>query len=178
MSIEAEAGPIGILVNNAGWDKAMGFLDTDPALWKKVIGINYFGPIHMHHAVLPGMVERGGGKVVNIASDAGRVGSSGEAVYAGCKAGVIALTKTLARELARSNITLNVVCPGPTETPGLLDADTQTEDELQRDLAAHMPLGRRMQPEELVGAAVYLASPSASATTGHLLVVDGGWTAI
>ena len=88
------------------------------------------------------------------------------------------MTRALALEWARYGITVNAIGPGPTETPGLLEADTQTDDELQRDLAAHMPLGRRMQPEELVGAAVYLASPSASATTGHLLIVDGGWTAI
>jgi 2-hydroxycyclohexanecarboxyl-CoA dehydrogenase len=110
-AFENEAGPIEILVNNAGWDKAMPFLESTPALWKKVVDINLYGPINMHYAVLPGMVERKRGRVVSIASDAGRVGSSGEAVYSACKGGVIAFTKTLAREHARNNIQLNAVCP-------------------------------------------------------------------
>jgi len=178
VSIEAEAGPIGILVNNAGWDKAIGFLDSDPALWKKVIDINYFGPIHMHHAVLPGMVERGGGKVVNIASDAGRVGSSGEAVYAGCKAGVIALTKTLARELARSNITLNVVCPGPTETPLFRDfaGDTEQGRRIVEGLKRAIPMRRLGQPEDYPGIVAFLASDDADYITGQTISVSGGLT--
>ena len=114
---ETAAGPVDVLVNNAGWDKAANFLQTTPELWKKIIDINLYGPLNLHHAVLPGMVARKRGRVINIASDAGRVGSSGEAVYSACKGGVIAFTKTLARELARSNIQLNSVCPGPTDTP-------------------------------------------------------------
>ena len=178
VSLEAEAGPIGILVNNAGWDQAIGFLDTDPALWKKVIDINYYGPIHMHYAVLPGMVERGGGKVVNIASDAGRVGSSGEAVYAGCKAGVIALTKTLAREFARANINLNVVCPGPTDTPLLKEfaGDTDEGRRIVESLKRAIPMRRIGQPEDYPGIVAFLASDDADFITGQTISVSGGLT--
>jgi len=112
-----KGGPINVLVNNAGWDVPRLFLESDATLWKKVIDINLYGPLNMHHAVLPGMVRNGGGRVVNISSDAGRVGSSGEAVYSACKGGIIAFTKTVARELARKGIQLNAVAPGPTDTP-------------------------------------------------------------
>src|SRR6185437_9643604 len=114
---EAAFGPPDLLANIAGWDLVKNFLDTDPALWDRIIRINLYGPLHMHHVVVRGMAERGFGRVVNVASDAGRVGSSGEAVYAACKGGIIAFTKTLARELARKGVTLNVLCPGPTDTP-------------------------------------------------------------
>ena len=114
--IEAQLGGVDILINNAGWDVFRPFVDTDPSLWKKLIDINLIGALNMHHVVLPYMVARQSGKVVNIASDAARVGSSGESVYAACKAGLIALSKTLAREHAKDNITFNVVCPGPTDT--------------------------------------------------------------
>ena len=178
VSLEAEAGSIGILVNNAGWDQAIGFLDTDPALWKKVIDINYYGPIHMHYAVLPGMVERGGGKVVSIASDAGRVGSSGEAVYAGCKAGVIALTKTLAREFATANINLNVVCPGPTDTPLLKEfaGDTDEGRRIVEGLKRAIPMRRIGQPEDYPGIVAFLASDDADFITGQTISVSGGLT--
>lgn len=178
VSLEAEAGSIGILVNNAGWDQAIGFLDTDPALWKKVIDINYYGPIHMHYAVLPGMVERGGGKVVSIASDAGRVGSSGEAVYAGCKAGVIALTKTLAREFATANINLNVVCPGPTDTPLLKEfaGDTDEGRRIVESLKRAIPMRRIGQPEDYPGIVAFLASDDADFITGQTISVSGGLT--
>ena len=116
-AFEQDIGPTDILVNNAGWDKFVPFLQTDADLWKKVIDINLYGPLHMHFAVLPGMVERRAGAVVNISSDAGRVGSSGEAVYSAAKGGIISFTKTLSRELTRSGIRLNTVCPGPTDTP-------------------------------------------------------------
>ena len=116
-AIEAQNGPTDILVNNAGWDRAGNFLDTSPADWERLIAINLTGPLNLHHVVLKGMVERQRGRVVNIASDAARVGSSGESVYAAAKAGVVAFTKTVARELAALRITLNCVCPGPTDTP-------------------------------------------------------------
>ena len=118
-SVERELGPVDVLVNNAGWDKAGNFLDTDKTLWEKVVAINLYGPLNMHHAVLKGMSERGRGRVINIASDAARVGSSGESVYSFCKGGLVAFTKTLAREFASKQINLNVVCPGPTDTPML-----------------------------------------------------------
>ena len=114
--VEGELGPIDIMVNNAGWDRAGAFLDTDKELWDRIVAVNLYGPLYMHHAVLKGMVERGAGRVVNIASDAARVGSSGEAVYAFCKGGLVAYSKTMARELARKQISVNVVCPGPTDT--------------------------------------------------------------
>ena len=114
---EQDVGPVDFLANIAGWDVMRYFLETDPALWDKIIRINLYGPLHLHHVVLPGMVRRGFGRVVNVSSDAGRVGSSGEAVYSACKGGIIAFTKTMAREVARNGITLNVLCPGPTDTP-------------------------------------------------------------
>jgi len=177
-ALEKEAGPIAVLVNNAGWDKMVNFIDSEPALWKKVIDINYYGPIHLHHAVLPGMVERGAGKVVNIASDAGRVGSSGEAVYAGCKAGVIAFTKTMARELARTGVTLNTVCPGPTETP-LFDeiADgTPIGPKIVEGLKRAIPMGRLAKPTDYPGLVAFLASDDADYITGQTISVSGGLT--
>ncbi|MDH3379804.1 MAG: SDR family NAD(P)-dependent oxidoreductase, partial [Gammaproteobacteria bacterium] len=136
--LERELGSLDVLVNNAGWDKFENFLDSEPMTWDRLIDINLRGPLNLHHTVLPGMVERGQGRVINIASDAGRVGSSMESVYSACKGGVIAFTKTVARELARSGITLNAVCPGPTDTPllrGFLgegDAGEKIHKALQR----------------------------------------------
>ena len=114
---EAAAGPVELLANVAGWDIPIAFLDTDRAFWDKVIGINLYGPLNLHHVVVKRMVERNFGRVVNVASDAGRVGSSGEAVYSACKGGLISFTKTVARELARKNIILNVVCPARRKRP-------------------------------------------------------------
>ncbi|MGH8857528.1 MAG: SDR family NAD(P)-dependent oxidoreductase, partial [Polaromonas sp.] len=113
---EAQLGPVDVLINNAGWDVFKPFTKTVPAEWEKLIAINLTGALHMHHAVLPGMAARKSGRIVNIASDAARVGSSGEAVYAACKGGLVAFSKTIAREHARHGITVNVVCPGPTDT--------------------------------------------------------------
>jgi len=115
-AVEAKLGPINVLVNNAGWDVFRPFVKTEPAQWDKLIAINLTGALHMHHAVLPGMAARKSGRIVNIASDAARVGSSGEAVYAACKGGLVAFSKTIAREHSRHGITVNVVCPGPTDT--------------------------------------------------------------
>ena len=120
-ALEQDAGPIDILVNNAGWDIPIAFVETDRPFWDKVIAINLYGPLNVHHVVLPRMIARKTGRIVNVASDAGRVGSSGEAVYSACKGGIIAFSKTIAREVARSGITVNVLCPGPTDTP-LFDA--------------------------------------------------------
>ena len=113
---EQQLGPIGVLVNNAGWDQAGPFLKTDKALWDRIVAVNLYGALYMHHAVLTGMAARGAGRVINVASDAARVGSSGEAVYAFCKGGLVSFSKTMARELARKQINVNVVCPGPTDT--------------------------------------------------------------
>ncbi len=174
----AEAGPVDILVNNAGWDMFKPFLKTDPAFWQKIISINLVGAMNLLHCVLPGMVERGGGKVVNIASDAGRVGSSGEGPYSACKGGIIALTKTLARELAGKNIRLNVVCPGLTET-GMLESFMQgagNPDKLREAYRRAVPIGRLGQPADLPGAVAFFASDDADFITGQVLSVSGGLT--
>ena len=165
-----------ILVNNAGWDTPMPFLKTDEAFWKKVVAINYFGPLHMTHAVGQGMSARKAGRIINIASDAGRVGSSGEVVYSGCKGATIAFGKALAREVARNNITINTVCPGPTDTPAM-DAFVGTGEQGQkiRDaMVRGVPLGRIGQPDDYPGLVAFLASDDAAFMTGQTMVVDGG----
>ncbi len=176
--VTAELGPIDVLVNNAGWDLFVPFLDTAPDDWSKLIDINLVGPLHMHHAVLPGMVDRGGGRVVNVSSDAARVGSSGEAVYAACKAGLIAFSKTMAREHSRHGITFNVVCPGPTDTALLAtvtDAAANPE-KLREAFRRSIPMGRLGLPDDLVGAIQYFASDAAAFVTGQVLSVSGGLT--
>ena len=176
--VVAELGPIDVLVNNAGWDLFVPFLDTAPDDWSRLIDINLVGALHMHHAVLPQMVERGTGRVVNVSSDAARVGSSGEAVYAACKAGLVAFSKTLAREHSRHGITFNVVCPGPTDT-ALLAGVTDTAanpEKLREAFRRSIPLGRLGQPDDLVGAVMFFASDSAGFVTGQVLSVSGGLT--
>ena len=172
-----KGGPIDVLVNNAGWDVAKPFLDTDVALWDKVIAINLYGPLHMHHAVLPGMVANGGGRVVNIASDAGRVGSSGEAVYSACKGGIISFTKTVARELARKGIQLNTVAPGPTDTPLLASfAEGEAGQKIAEGLKRAIPMKRLAQPTDYPGIVCFLASDDAGFITGQVISVSGGLT--
>jgi 2-hydroxycyclohexanecarboxyl-CoA dehydrogenase len=177
-AFEQTVGPIDFLANIAGWDIFRNFLDTDVALWDKVIGINLYGPLHLHHVVLPRMVERGFGRVVNVSSDAGRVGSSGEAVYAACKGGIIAFTKTVARELARKGITLNVLCPGPTETPLFEGAKASSPfgEKMAEALARAVPLKRLGQPEDYPGTIAFLLSDDAAYITGQTLSVSGGLT--
>jgi len=176
--VERDLGPIDVLVNNAGWDRAGPFLDTDKALWERIVAVNLYGPLHMHHAVLQGMHARGRGRVINISSDAGRVGSSGESVYAYCKGGLIAFSKTLARELARKQINVNVVCPGPTDTALFRDFAGEGErgEKLRGALERAIPFGRLGQPEDVVGAVVFLASDDAAFITGQVLSVSGGLT--
>ena len=172
------AGPVDILINNAGWDTFRPFLKTDPEFWQKIIAINLVGAMNLMHCVLPGMVGRGRGKVVNIASDAGRVGSSGEAPYSACKGGIIALTKTLAREMAAKNIQLNVVCPGLTET-NMLEQFMQgagNPEKLREAYRRAIPLGRLGKPEDLPGAIAFFASDDADFITGQVLSVSGGLT--
>lgn len=175
---EAQLGPIDVLVNNAGWDIFKPFVKTVPAEWEKLIAINLTGALHMLHAVLPGMVERGYGRVVNVASDAARGGSSGEAVYAACKGGLVALSKTLAREHARHNITVNVVCPGPTDTALLAGVAEGARDpaKLIEAFKSAIPLGRLGQGNDLASAIAYLGSDDASFVTGQVLSVSGGLT--
>lgn len=174
----AEAGAADILVNNAGWDMFRPFLATDPAFWQRIISINLVGTMNVLHNVLPRMVERGGGKVVNIASDAGRVGSSGEAPYSACKGGIIALTKTLARELATKGVRLNTVCPGLTET-GMLEQFMQgagNPEKLREAYRRAIPIGRLGRPEDIAGAVLFLASDDAEFITGQTISVSGGLT--
>jgi 2-hydroxycyclohexanecarboxyl-CoA dehydrogenase len=177
-AVASELGPIDVLVNNAGWDVFKPFLASTPQEWQRLIDINLVGPLHMHHAVLPGMVDREFGRLVNIASDAARVGSSGESVYAACKAGLIGLSKTLAREHARHGITFNVVCPGPTDTP-LLDGVTgaaSNPDKLREAFRRAIPQGRIGAPADLPGAICFFASDDAAYITGQVLSVSGGLT--
>lgn len=173
-----ETGPVDILVNNAGWDTFRPFLKTDPAFWQKIISINLVGAMNMLHCVLPGMVERGGGKVVNVASDAGRVGSSGEAPYSACKGGLIALTKTLARELASKGVRLNVVCPGLTETGMLTDFMNAAgnPEKLAEAYRRAIPIGRLGKPDDIPGAILFFASDDANFITGQVISVSGGLT--
>jgi 2-hydroxycyclohexanecarboxyl-CoA dehydrogenase len=175
---EAETGPIDFLVNNAGWDLPMNFLDSDPAFWARVVAINLMGPIHMHRAAVARMAVRGRGRVVNVASDAGRVGSSGEAVYSACKGGIIAFTKTLAREVARQGVTLNSICPGPTDTP-LFDAFKGASPEgakIAEGLARAIPLRRLGTPDDYPGIVAFLLSDDAAYITGQTVSVSGGLT--
>jgi 2-hydroxycyclohexanecarboxyl-CoA dehydrogenase len=171
-------GPVDILVNNAGWDMFRPFLKTDPAFWQKIISINLLGAMNLLHCVLPGMVERGRGKVVNVASDAGRVGSSGEAPYSACKGGVIALTKTLARELAGKGVRLNVVCPGLTETNMLTEfmKGAGNPEKLAEAYRRAIPIGRLGQPDDIPGAILFFSSDDADFITGQVLSVSGGLT--
>ncbi|MBX6369338.1 MAG: 3-oxoacyl-ACP reductase FabG [Rhodospirillales bacterium] len=175
---EAALGPIDILVNNAGWDVFRLFKDTRPEDWQKLIAINLVGALNMTHVVLPGMIERKAGRIVNIASDAGRVGSSGEAVYAACKAGLMGFAKTLARENARFGITVNVVCPGVTRTRLFEDykQGAGNPEKLEEAFRRSIPLGRIGEPEDLPGAILFFASDDAAFVTGQVLSVSGGLT--
>ncbi|WP_180083295.1 glucose 1-dehydrogenase [Acinetobacter sp. YH12102] len=176
--VEAELGPIDGLVNNAGWDIFKPFIKTNPQEWGKLIQINLVGMLNMHFAVLKGMVERNSGSIVNIASDAARVGSSGEAVYAACKGGLLSFSKTLAREHSRHNIKINVICPGPTDT-ALLAGVTEgasNPEKLREAFTRAIPLGRLGQPEDLASSIAFFLSEDASFITGQVLSVSGGLT--
>ena len=175
---QTQLGPITVLVNNAGWDVFKPFLKTVPAEWEKLIAINLTGALHMLHAVLPGMVERKYGRIVNVASDAARGGSSGEAVYSACKGGLVALSKTLAREHARQSITVNVVCPGPTDTALLAGVAEGARDpaKLIEAFRSAIPLGRLGQGDDLASAIAFFGSDDAGFVTGQVLSVSGGLT--
>jgi 2-hydroxycyclohexanecarboxyl-CoA dehydrogenase len=163
-------GRIDILVSNAGWDRAGPFIESDEDLWDKVIAINYRGHLATTHAVLPSMIERGWGRIVTVASDAGRVGSTGEVVYSGAKGAVIAFTKGLAREVARHGINVNCVAPGLTDTPFLAGMP----EKLMAAIIRSIPLGRVGRPDEVARAIVFFASPDADYITGQTLSVNGG----
>ncbi len=177
-NVVARLGAIDILVNNAGWDIFKPFTKTQPIEWDRLIAINLTGALHMHHAVLPGMVANKAGRIINIASDAARVGSSGEAVYAACKGGLVSFSKTIAREHARHGITVNVVCPGPTDTALFADYKEGAGDpvKLEEAFRRSIPLGRIGQPDDLPGAILFFASDDAGYITGQVLSVSGGLT--
>ncbi len=174
---EKAAGPVALLVNNAGWDRALSFLDSTPEFWRKVVGINLYGPLNVNHIVLRGMAARGFGRVVNVASDAGRVGSSGEAVYSACKGGIIALTKTLARELVGKGVILNTLCPGPTDT-AILRSFLEGPDgqRIAEGLKRAIPMRRLGAPEDYPGIVAFLLSDDAAYITGQTISVSGGLT--
>jgi 2-hydroxycyclohexanecarboxyl-CoA dehydrogenase len=175
--IQAELGPIDVLINNAGTDLFSFFVKTDPGLWDFVLGVNLRGVLAVTHAVLPGMQERRCGAIVNVASEAGRVGSQGSAVYSAAKAGVIGFTKAIAREAARYRVRVNAVAPGPIETP-LLNAAPKVYGEIGERLKQGMidatQLGRSGEPQEVAAAIAFLASEDASYVTGQTLGVSGG----
>jgi 2-hydroxycyclohexanecarboxyl-CoA dehydrogenase len=165
-----------VLVNNAGWDRVRPFVETDEALWDQLLAINLKGAIICTRSVLDAMMAQQYGRIVNVASDAGRVGSSGEAVYAAAKGGVIAFTKAIAREVARFGVTVNCVCPGPSETPLFQREIREPYPRLAESLQRAIPLGRLGTPEDVAPAVLYLASDDARYVTGQTLSVSGGLT--
>jgi 2-hydroxycyclohexanecarboxyl-CoA dehydrogenase len=174
-STEEQLGAVDVLVNNAGIDKIERFLDSEESTWERIVAVNFLGTIRCCHVIVPSMVERGNGSVVCIASDAGRVGSSGEVVYSGTKGGVIAFAKGLAREVAGAGVRVNVVCPGPTDTP-LLDQVAQASQKLYDGLAKAIPMRRIARPADIAPAVAFLAADGASYITGQTLSVSGGLT--
>jgi 2-hydroxycyclohexanecarboxyl-CoA dehydrogenase len=178
-TVTDELGPIEVAVNNAGWDDFMPFLQTTEDFWDRILDINFKGMLRVNHAVVPGMVERGFGRVINIGSDAGRVGSSLEAVYSGAKGGIIAFTKTLAREVATKGVTANTVCPGPTDTPALrkfANNSGQDADKVLGGMTKAVPMKRLAEPSDIAAAVAFFASDAAGYITGQTLSVSGGLT--
>ncbi|WP_260288627.1 SDR family NAD(P)-dependent oxidoreductase [Peribacillus aracenensis] len=168
---------IDVLINNAGWDKVEPFLKSEPSTWKRIIDINLLGQVHTCKEILPIMIENGYGKVVNVASDAARVGSSGEAVYSAAKGGVIAFTKTLAREMARHKINVNCIAPGPADTPLFQEIGSYNEG-IAGALEKAIPFRRLAQPDDIAGAVAYFVSDDAGYVTGQTLSVNGGLTMV
>ena len=174
-SVETQGLEVDIVVNVAGWGKIQPFMENSPDFWRKVIDLNLLGPVLVTHAFLGGMIARGrGGKVVTVASDAGRVGSSGETVYSGAKGGAIAFGKALAREMARYKINVNSVCPGPTDTP-LLAA---VPEKHQEAFVKATPMRRLGKPKEIADAVLFFASSDSDFITGQVLSVSGGMTMV
>jgi 2-hydroxycyclohexanecarboxyl-CoA dehydrogenase len=177
--ITRDLGPVEIVVNNAGWDDFMPFIATSEELWDKILDINFKGALRVTKTALPGMLERKFGRIINIGSDAGRVGSSLEAVYSGAKGGIIAFTKTLAREVATAGITVNAVCPGPTDTPALrnfVDGAGQDAEKVISGMVRAVPMKRLGTPEDVGPAVAFFASDAAAFITGQTLSVSGGLT--
>ena len=176
--VAARWGGVHVLVNCAGWDKPMPFVDTTPEFWDKILAINLKGPIACMRAALRVMIKQESGKIVTIASDAGRVGSTGEAVYSAAKGGLIALTKTIARETARHRINVNCICPGPSDTPLFRNEFAAASPKLAESLKRVIPWGRLGVPDDVAPAVVFLASDDASFITGQTLSVSGGLTMV
>ncbi len=177
--VAEKLGPVDVVVNCAGWDDFMTFVDSTEDFWDKIIDLNFTGALRVTHAVVPGMIERGWGRVINIGSDAGRVGSSLEAVYSGAKGGIIAFTKTLAREVALSGVTANTVCPGPTDTPALrkfADKSGDDADKVISGMTRAVPMKRLGKPSDIAAAVVFFASDATEYITGQTLSVSGGLT--
>ena len=172
--IKAEIGRLDVLVNGAGWDTIEPFMSNTPEYWDKIVAINFMGPVQLTRALLPLLIESTSGRIVNVASDAGRVGSSGEAVYAGAKGGVIAFTKSLAREVVRYQIRVNCVCPGPTDTPLF---GSQPE-KIKTALTNAIPMRRLALPSEIADAIAFFASDRTAYVTGQVLSVSGGLTMV
>lgn len=168
----AKHGAMDVIVNVAGWDRGHPFMENSPEFIERIVQLNYLGQVRVCQAFLTAMIERGEGTIVNISSDAGRVGSLGETVYAGAKGGVIAFTKSLAREMARHGITVNCVAPGPTETALLADMPERIQEGLKRAI----PMRRLGQPQDIANAILFFASNRASYITGQVLSVSGGLT--
>jgi 2-hydroxycyclohexanecarboxyl-CoA dehydrogenase len=178
-AVTRDLGPVEIVVNNVGWDDFMPFAATTEDFWDKILDLNFKGALRVTKAVLPGMTERGFGRVINIGSDAGRVGSSLESVYSGAKGGIIAFTKTLAREVATKGITANVVCPGPTDTPALrkfANGAGQDAEKVISGMVRAVPMKRLGTPEDIGPAVAFFASDAAGFITGQTLSVSGGLT--
>jgi 2-hydroxycyclohexanecarboxyl-CoA dehydrogenase len=177
-SVEAEFGPVEVVVNNAGFDDFMPFVKTTEEFWDRILDVNFKGALRVVHAVVPGMLDRGFGRVINIGSDAGRVGSSLESVYSGAKGGIIAFTKTLAREVAANGVTANTICPGPTDTPALRRfADGAGDAEkVIAGMTRAVPMRRLGTPEDIGPAVAFFASDGAGFITGQTLSVSGGLT--
>jgi 2-hydroxycyclohexanecarboxyl-CoA dehydrogenase len=174
-AIEIGGGRVGGLVNGAGWDRVEPFVQNDPLMWDRVLAINLMGAVRLTQAIARSMIDTGGGKIVNVSSDAGRVGSSGETVYAAAKGGMIAFTKSLARETARYKLNVNCVCPGPTDTP-LFHA--QPDERIKTALIKAIPFRRLGQPEEVGEAIVFFLSDHSNYITGQVLSVSGGLTMV
>lgn len=170
-------GPVDVLINNAGYTLTTPFLSESPEYWQRVVATNWWGVIYTCHAVLPGMVERGSGSIVNVVSDAGRVGMAGEAVYAGAKSGVIGFSKSLAQEMARHHIRVNCVSPGPTRTR-ILDDNSAGAEALIEKMIRRIPLREIAEPDDVANAIVFLSGPSARHITGQVLSVSGGLTMV
>lgn len=175
--IVADLGPVDVLVNTTGWAGTTRFDEEDSRYWRKILAINFESALYVTHALLRHMIERKAGKIVYVGSDAGRVGTSGEAVYAAAKAALGALAKSLARENARHKLTFNVVSPGPTETP-LLREEMQEKPELIERMAKLIPMRRIGQPVDIANAVAFFVSPDSEYMTGQIMSVSGGLTMV